>query len=194
MLYFQISSGTIFLKSTDASTHSKNATFLCKAIELIHEVGDENVVQVVINNATNYVATGQLLMERHPSIFWSPCATHCLDLILEDIGKLAWIRTCVDKAKNIYKFVYNHSWVLCLMRQYTRQNELARLGITRFATNLITLQSLIPCNAALRRMFVGEWTSSSYATATVGIDVVDYIFNEPSFWAPCAKIVKVKFL
>ncbi|XP_059076669.1 uncharacterized protein LOC131875947 [Cryptomeria japonica] len=194
LLNFLVSSagGTMFIKSIDASAHSKNATYLCEVIEeVIYEVGEENVVQVVTDNAANYVVAGKLLMERHPSIFWSPCAAHCIDLMLEDIAKIAWIRTCVEKAKNICKFVYNHAWVLSLMRQYTGQKELARPGITRFATNFITLQSLIRSKAALRRMLVGEeWTSSSYAMSFVGVDVADYIFDEPGFWTPCAEIVK----
>ncbi|XP_057861935.1 uncharacterized protein LOC131070430 [Cryptomeria japonica] len=110
LLNFLVSStgGTMFLKSIDASAHSKNATYLCEVIEeVIYEVGEENVVEVVTDNAANYVAVGKLLMERHPSIFRSPCAAHCIDLMLEDIGKIAWIKTCVEKAKNICKYVYN---------------------------------------------------------------------------------------
>ncbi|XP_059063383.1 uncharacterized protein LOC131856101 [Cryptomeria japonica] len=110
--------GTIFIKSIDASLHAKNATFLCEALEeVLAEVGDENVVQVVTNNATSYIVAGRLLMERHPSLFWTPCATHCLDLILEDLGKLPWIKTCLELAKKICKFIYDHTRVLKLMRQ-----------------------------------------------------------------------------
>ncbi|XP_059078163.1 uncharacterized protein LOC131876717 [Cryptomeria japonica] len=131
-------------------------------------------------------------MERHPKIFWSPCAVHCLDLMLEDIGKLGWVKECVERAKNICKFIYNHALVLSIMRQYTGERELARPGITRFASNFLTLKSLLKSKASLRRMFVGEeWTSSSYATTTAGMDVVDCIFDEPGFWIPCAEIVHV---
>ncbi|XP_059066890.1 uncharacterized protein LOC131858042 [Cryptomeria japonica] len=184
---------TMFLKSIDASSHVKNATYLCEAIEeVIQEVGEENVVQVVIDNAASYVAAGKLLMERHPKIFWSPCAAHCLDLMLEDIGKLEWVKSIVERAKNISKFIYNHALVLSIMRQYTGQKELARPGITKFASNFLTLKSLIKSKAALRRMFVGEeWTSSSYATTTAGIDVVNCIFDEPGFWTPCGETVQV---
>ncbi|GLJ26009.1 hypothetical protein SUGI_0498890 [Cryptomeria japonica] len=75
LLNFLVSSagGTVFIKSIDASTHCKNATYLCEQIEeVINEVGEENVVQVVTDNAPNYVAAGRLLMERHPSIVWTP--------------------------------------------------------------------------------------------------------------------------
>ncbi|XP_059077840.1 uncharacterized protein LOC131065844 [Cryptomeria japonica] len=195
LLNFLVSCGgsTMFLKSIDASSHVKNATYLCEAIEeVIQEVGEENVVQVVTDNAASYVAAGKLLMERHPKIFWSPCAAHCLDLMLEDIGKLEWVKSIVERAKYISKFIYNHALVLSIMRQYTGQKELARPGITRFASNFLTLKSLIKSKAALRHMFVGEeWTSSSYATTTAGIDVVNCIFDESGFWTPCGETVQV---
>jgi hypothetical protein len=52
----------MFLKCVDASSHVKNATYLCEVIEeVIQEVGEENVVQVVTDNAASYVAAGKLL-------------------------------------------------------------------------------------------------------------------------------------
>jgi hypothetical protein len=51
-------------------------------------VGVENIVHMVTDNAANYVTAGKLLIEEFPSIFWSPCAAHCINLILQDIGKL----------------------------------------------------------------------------------------------------------
>jgi hypothetical protein len=52
----------MFIKSIDASAHIKNATYLCEVIEeVIAEVGEENVVQVVTDNAASYVAAGKLL-------------------------------------------------------------------------------------------------------------------------------------
>ncbi|XP_057837206.1 uncharacterized protein LOC131047347 isoform X2 [Cryptomeria japonica] len=194
LLNFLVSSagGTVFVKSIDASAHCKNATYLCEQIEeVIDEVGEENVVQVVTDNAANYVAAGRLLMERHPSIVWTPCAAHCIDLMLEDIGKIPWVKRCVERARNVCKFVYNHSWVLALMRQYTEQKELTRPRITRFATNFLTLQSMVRSKSALRRMIVGEeWYSSSYATTPAGKDMADCIFDEQDFWVPCDEIVK----
>ena len=52
----------MFLKSIDASAHIRNATYLCEVIEeVIAEVGEQHVVQVVMDNATSYVAAGKLL-------------------------------------------------------------------------------------------------------------------------------------
>ena len=52
----------MFIKSIDASTHVKNVTYLCEAIEeAIVEVGEQHVVQVLMDNAASYVAAGKLL-------------------------------------------------------------------------------------------------------------------------------------
>jgi hypothetical protein len=75
--------------------------------------------------------------------FWTPCAAHCIDLMLENISKQDWIKNNVGQAKCITKYIYNHSWVLNLMTKNTGGKELVRPAITRFATHFLTLQSLI---------------------------------------------------
>ncbi|KAL9673763.1 hypothetical protein QQ045_030025 [Rhodiola kirilowii] len=81
---------TIFLKSVDASDVSKTAEMLYKLFkEGILYVGAENTVHIVTDNAANYVAAGRLLEARFPNLFWSPCAAHCINLMFQDIGKLA---------------------------------------------------------------------------------------------------------
>ena len=54
--------GTIFLKSVDALDASKIAKMLCKVFrEIVMFVGQDNVVHIVTDNASNYVAATQLL-------------------------------------------------------------------------------------------------------------------------------------
>ena len=135
--------GTMFIKSLDASEHIKDAATICELLEgFVREIVVQNVVQVITNNVANYVYAGRMLMERHPTLFWTPCAAHCLDLLLEDMGKLSFIKDVVDMARRVPKFIYNHAFVLSLMRKFTRNKELWRPAITRFATNFITLPSL----------------------------------------------------
>ena len=121
----------------DASDQVKDAQLLFHILDdVVEEVGVENVVQVITDNASNYVAAGKLLEDKHPTIWWTPCAAHCLDLMLEDIGKIECVRKCVEQAKSITRYIYNHSWVLTLMRKCTSGKELASPAITRFAANL----------------------------------------------------------
>ena len=140
----------------------KDATLLFELLdEIIQEVGEQNVVQVNTDNASNYVLAGKMLESKYKTIFWTPCAAHCIDLMLEDIGKVEWVKNIVEHAKCITKYIYNHSWVLSLMRKNTGGKELVRLAITRFATHFLTLQCLNSQQKNLQKMFsFGYWTES----------------------------------
>ena len=81
----------MFIKSMDVSAQVKDTALLCQLLyEFIQEIGPQHVVQVVTDNATNYVEAGRILMEEHPTLFWTPCAAHCIDLILEDMGRSSY--------------------------------------------------------------------------------------------------------
>ncbi|KAK3185023.1 hypothetical protein Dsin_032309 [Dipteronia sinensis] len=47
------------------------------------DIGPQNVVQVVTDNASNNMATEKMLKEKMPKICWSSCATHIINLMLE---------------------------------------------------------------------------------------------------------------
>jgi hypothetical protein len=48
------------------------------------------------------------------------------------------------KARNMTKFIYNHAWVLVLMRKdFTNENDLCHFDITRFATYFLSIQYLL---------------------------------------------------
>ncbi|RVW97933.1 hypothetical protein CK203_021221 [Vitis vinifera] len=70
----------------------------------------ENVVQVITDNASNYVNAGMRLMEKMSRLWWTPCAAHCIDLMLEDIGKLNVHATTLSRARQVVKFIDGHTW------------------------------------------------------------------------------------
>jgi hypothetical protein len=157
--------GIIFLKIVDVLDVSKTARLLHQLFrEVVLYVGVENIVHVVTDNATNYVATGKLLMEEFSLIFWSPCAAHCINLILLNIGKLQSVCSIVEHACGIIKYIYNNHYPLYLMRKFTKGKEIPRSAPTRFATNFIALQSILAHKDELRAMVTSrEWVSSAYA-------------------------------
>lgn len=148
--------GTMFLKSIDASANVKDAHLIFSLLaDVVEEVEVADVVQVITDNASNYVAVGRLLCAKYPTHFWTPCTTHCIDLMLEDIGKLEWVQDIVQECKHITKYIYNHAWVLNLIREFT-QGELSRPAVTRFATNFLSLQTLFYEYQTLIRMFCSQ--------------------------------------
>ncbi|CAI8590779.1 unnamed protein product [Vicia faba] len=56
--------GTFFLKSIDASSISKTAHKVFQMMDdIVEEVSEENVIQMVTDNAANYKLAGQMLMD-----------------------------------------------------------------------------------------------------------------------------------
>ena len=119
---------------------------------VVEEVGEENIVQVVTDNETSFKVAGMLLMEKQKHLLWSPCAAHYIDLMLEDIASMKQINETLDQAKMITRFIYNSLKVVNLMKMFTKDIDLLRPGITRFATKFISLESLIGYKANLKRM------------------------------------------
>ena len=183
--------GTMFLKSVDASSHVKDANLIFTLLaEVVEEVGVKHVVQVITDNAANYVAAGKLLCAKYPTIFWTPCAAHCIDLMLEDIGKLPWVQDVVHECKQITKYIYNHAWVLSLMREYT-EGELSRPAVTRFATNFLSLQSLLNEYQALRRMVSSrEWIHYKDSTKPNAM-AMSLSVRRDSLWEEVTEIVSM---
>jgi hypothetical protein len=158
----------------------------------IQEIGLQNVVQVITNNTANYVAASKLLMLRYPTLFWTPCAAHCMDLILEDMSKIGYIKDIVESTRSSTKFIYNHASVPSLMRQFTNNRDLVSPTITRFATSFISLQSLSTCMCEVKRMFLSdEWHALSFGTKPNGKAITKLVSYQESFWAGVEKVCAI---
>ncbi|XP_040383082.1 uncharacterized protein LOC102714944 [Oryza brachyantha] len=175
--------GTYFLESVDASSEAHDATMLADLLDKrIEIIGKDKVVQVVTNNGANYKAVGKLLMERIPTLYWTPCAAHCLDLMLEDIKKLKEFKKPIARARLITTFIYRHGRLLSAMREKTGGKDLVRPAATRFATVFLTLKSMYSQRDALRCLFVSEaWTGIKLSTTMAGQNVSDIVLSK-EFW------------
>ena len=174
--------GTYFLGSVDASSEIQDAFMLANLLEnKINEIGKDKVVQVITNNGANYKAAGRILMDRIPSIFWSPCAAHCLDLMLEDIGGLKEFKKPIARARHITTFIYRHGRILSLMREKIVA-DLVRPAATRFATSSLTLKSLHKHRDALKALFLSEeWNGNKLAKTAAGAEVHATVLSV-EFW------------
>ncbi|KAH1198159.1 hypothetical protein GmHk_18G051780 [Glycine max] len=184
--------GTMFLKSVDGSDFVKTAEKFFELLDVIvEEVGEENVVQVVTDNGSNYVLAGKLLEDKRKHIYWTPCAAHCIDLMLEDIGKLPLIRKTIRRAINLVGFIYAHSSTLSLLRNCTNKRELVRRAITRFATSYLTLERLHKEKANIRKMFISnEWILNKLSKEPMGKEATKVELMS-SFWNSVVYTLKV---
>ncbi|CAL5356143.1 unnamed protein product [Camellia sinensis] len=105
--------GIAFVKPIDTSNAVKDATLLSKLfLEVIEWVGVSNVVHMVTDNGANYKAAEGLVNVTYKSINWSPCAAHCLNLILSEISKMNHVHELAIKASTVTRYIYNRSWLL----------------------------------------------------------------------------------
>jgi hypothetical protein len=131
-------------------------------------------------------------MQRYSSLYWSSCATHCIDLMLEDMGKLPRIKEIIDSALSVTKYIYNHTYDLSLMRQFTRNRELVRPAITGFATSFISLQSLLKSMLDLQRMFLSnEWVACVYSTKQDGQAIAQLVGHDLIFWSGVGEVCTI---
>jgi len=132
--------GTAFLLSQDASSDKHDGNYIYKFVEKgINYVGVDNVVQIVIDSASNNMAAANTLALTHPNIFWT-CAAHTINLMLADIGKIKNIQSAIMMG-SVSVYIYSHTKSLDIMRKAT-DGEIVRPGTTRFSTAFLSLSSI----------------------------------------------------
>jgi hypothetical protein len=177
--------GTVFLTSIDTSEISKTADKVFDMLdEVIEKVGEENVVQVVTDNAANYKLAGEKLMEKRKGLYWTPCAAHCIDLMLEDFEKKIELhKVTIAKGRSITTFIYSRTMLICWLKKFTRGKDLIRPAVTRFATAYLTLGCLNDNQGALISMFSSStWKSSKYAASKQGRKIQIIALDSRGFW------------
>ncbi|GJW79411.1 hypothetical protein Tco_0143386 [Tanacetum coccineum] len=160
-------------------------------VSCIDEVGPENVAQVVTANASNNMGVAKLLNEKRPTIFWTSCASHAVDLMLEGISGLPRFKKTLDQAKKLTVCIYAHHKTLALTRHFTKKRDIVRPGVTKFASAFLTLQSLAEKKFQLRHMFSSEeWEKCKFSNTVKGKSAYAIVVS-PSFWTGVKLCLKV---
>lgn len=184
--------GTTFLRSADISQAIDSSDNLYELLrEAVEEVGLRNVVQVVTCSEDRYVVAGKKLIDTYPTIFWTPCAGHCIDLMLDDIRELLPVKVIMDQAKSISRYIYSNRNTLSMMRRYTFGVDIIDIGITHSCTDFLTLKRMVKIRHNLQSMVTSEeWMESPHSKKPEGFAVLDSISSQ-SFWSTCASITNL---
>ncbi|CAL1388754.1 unnamed protein product [Linum trigynum] len=182
----------VFVKSVDASDTVNSPDRLYELLrQVVEEVGVQHILQVITGVEDRYVIAGKKLSETFPTLYWSPCAAHCIDLILNDFGKLEWINGIIEKARSITRFVYNHTAVVNMLRRYTFGIDILQRGLTRSATNFVTLKQMVDLKDTLQGMVTSyEWIDCPFSKQPGGLEMLDLV-SDQSFWSSCTRIVRL---
>ncbi|MCH94695.1 hypothetical protein A2U01_0015660, partial [Trifolium medium] len=88
---------------------------------------EENVIQVVTDNAANFKAGGELLTLKRKNLYWTPCAAHCIDLIFEDFEKELIIhQVTIMNARKLTTYIYSRTMLITMVRKFTNGRDLIR--------------------------------------------------------------------
>ncbi|XP_020571096.1 uncharacterized protein LOC110018198 isoform X2 [Phalaenopsis equestris] len=184
--------GTMFLRCVDATEIVATADTLYELLKhVVEDVGPNNVIQVITNNSDIHAFAGKRLTETFPTLFWSPCASQCIDLILEDFSKMDSMIDTIESAKSLTRFIYRTVPVLNMMKKYTHGKDLLRPASSRAAMNFVALKSLVCLKEELRNMVTSEeWLESPYSKKPDGVAMANLILNS-LFWISCAAINRI---
>ncbi|KAG6518913.1 hypothetical protein ZIOFF_022399 [Zingiber officinale] len=163
-------SGPIFFKAIYCEGEYKNKIFISKLIiNAINEVGHQNVVQVVTDNAPIYKA-GLLVEAKYPHIFWIPSFDEC-----------KWIAEVANDASMIKNFILNHNMRLLMFSDNSNLKMLS-LADTRFASTIIMLKRSRQIKKCLENMVISERWDVYKEDDVVKARVVKYKILDDQFW------------
>ena len=65
----------------------------------------------------------KLLEEQRPNLYWTLYAAHCIDLILEDIGKIPRIVKTLERVIQLIRYIYNHGGCVKYVERIHKPNR-----------------------------------------------------------------------
>ncbi|CAI5998396.1 unnamed protein product [Closterium sp. NIES-64] len=196
-------SGAVFVESIDTKMEMKTGGYIAGILRpVIEKVGAENVVALCFDGGSNYAAACKELMTEYPHIEHIPCATHVLDLLMEDIGKMGWAKDIVTRGDTIISFVRNHHFTRGYMRSKLvnggKGKQVLKPAGTRFDTNYIAINRLCEVRSGLTQMVLSdEWLEWTTAAKRVGADTFKSNILDDTWWTRAeffTKLMKLPFV
>ncbi|CAI7883793.1 unnamed protein product [Closterium sp. NIES-54] len=109
--------GDDFSVAVDCHMEMKSGAYVAGILlTIIQKIRPEHIVALCMDGSSNYASTCKLMQLEWPRIKVIPCATHVLDLLMEDIGKTEWAHTVVDRANAMITFLRIHQWTRAFLR------------------------------------------------------------------------------
>jgi hypothetical protein len=184
----------MFLRADNCQGEIKTKEYIADKLRgIIEEVGRQNMVQIITDNASNCKGAGLILEAEFDNIFWTPCVVHTLNLAMKSIcepkppknnssddelfiwSELEFMHNVKSEAQMIKNFIMNHGMRLSMFNEFS-DLKLLFIAETRFASVVCMLKRFVEVKAALQHMVISDKWS---------------IYKDD---APTAQVVKEKIL
>ncbi|XP_010465091.1 PREDICTED: uncharacterized protein LOC104745526 isoform X1 [Camelina sativa] len=170
--------GPVYLNSYDVSGIRTNVTALKSLVKgIVEEVGVQNVIQIVACSTTGWVGDlNKLLGGEDMKLFWSVSLSHCIELMLLEIGKLYSFGDILDRVNIIQEFINNKPSLLRIFRAHSHGvYATALVSEFGFLTPYLTVENM------LRAMMAGMFASPDWKKEECTVAVASLVYNS-SFW------------
>jgi hypothetical protein len=194
--------GAVFLKAENTQGEYKDKHYIADVIlKSINEIGYQSVVQVITDNASVCRAAGLLIEAKYPTIFWTPCVVHTLNLALKSIcscsneGSLlydacGWVTILAGEALLVKNFIMNHGMRLC-MYQDNCKLKLLKVAETRFASTLVMFRRFKKVKEGLQQMVINpKWDLYKKDDVIKARSVKEIILDE-CFWDKINDVISI---
>ena len=189
--------GCVFIQAVFTAMNGKTGEYLAEVMTAGLKKAEAMgaVVRFVITDgAANAKECGRLVELAFAMIFFYVCAAHGLDLAMEDMGKLAFIKDTLRDALAVITFVLSYEKFFAIFTEHA-DLKLMKPAATRFGYAYLVLWTLMQDKAALKKAFADprteawiEGTQRSRNTARMRSrrekfnTINDTIVNSSRFW------------
>ncbi|XP_066312707.1 putative transcriptional regulator tpeD [Miscanthus floridulus] len=197
----------MFLRADNCEGEYKSKEYIAEKLRaIIDEVGRQNVVQIITDNAANCKGAGLLIEAEYDHIFWTPCVVHTLNLAMKNIcepklprtptdedmhvwGQLEFINDVKVEATMIKNFIMNHGMRLSMFNEFSHL-KLLSIAETRFASVVCMLKRFVEVKAALQHMVISDKWSIYKEDASTAQHVKEKILSDV-WWGNVDYILRI---
>ncbi|KAL5830935.1 hypothetical protein ACOSQ4_016289 [Xanthoceras sorbifolium] len=172
--------GLIFLKALDIDSDEAENLFTSVLSDVIVEVGPTNVLQIISHLGHACKSSESLVFSKFPHIFWSPCTSHSIHMLMEEIAGIEWVKPVVSCAKGIEQnmMYYQHASP-CL---FTHLKESSDSLSVKFAPSYSSVQRIVDLKQALQEAVVSEEFKQLKLNMPGDNEIVESAILGDDFW------------
>lgn len=175
----------IFLQAHPTGEAKQNAENIAIDIENVIQTIDINKLSAIItDNAPVMKKAWRILKKKYPNVIFLGCIAHNINLIINDITKLDWIKKIMNDSKKIVKYFKSHNIATGILKRYQKRDNTPTTSLklpckTRWGSSATCLESLIRNQLALE-LTITELTHD--LEIQLSREIKD-IVNDGAYWS-----------
>ncbi|XWS71034.1 hypothetical protein CRYUN_Cryun03dG0102000 [Craigia yunnanensis] len=183
--------GLIFLRAVDIDDSDEAVNMFTSVLtDAIVEVGAINILQIISHIDRACKSTESLFSSKFPHIFWSPCTSHSVRMLMEEVAELEWIKPVVLCAKSIEQCIMmNHHAFPCFFTQNLKESS--DPFSVKFAPSYCFVKRVFELKQALQGVVLSEeWKQWKHGISE-DILIVEASILGVEFWSKAHMILKL---